>query len=113
MRMTNSMNKARQRFEAWGSFSLIRRGYPPGRSASVQKCPKGRRKPSTKTHVAELPASKRTDLLGATIDDPAAVSRRRGRTPGSIGLAAGGEQGMPINAFSREPEKSGYNRSGR
>ena len=113
MRMTNSMNKARQRFEARGSFSLNLQGYLRRRSASWQKCPEGRRKPSTKTRVAELPASKRTDLLGATIDDPAAVSRRRGRTPGSTGLAAGGEQGMPINAFSREPEKSGYNRSSR
>ena len=113
MRMTNSMNKARQRFEAWGSFSLIRRGYPPGRSASGQKCPEGRRKPSTKTHVAELFAPKSTDLLDATIDDRAKVSLFAGRSLGSIGLAADGERVMPINAFGREPEKSGYNRSSR
>ena len=111
MRMTNSMNKARQRFEAWGKAQPEPAGIPAGEICLLTVMSGGKAETANSKPVSQqLHASKGTTLPGATIDGLPTVSRRQERTLlRDNGLAAVMPEGMPPNAPCLEPEKSGYN----
>ena len=89
--MTNSMNKARQCFEAQGKAQFDPAGIPAGETCfhtvmSGRKAETANSKPVSQ----QLHASKGTTLPGAIIDGLLPVSRWRERTLiRNIGLAAG------------------------
>ena len=64
----NSMNKVRQYFEVCGISSSWIKGYLYSWPVGVQRWIQRRRKPSMKTHIAEVFAFKCTELPGTIID---------------------------------------------
>ncbi len=87
---------------------MIGAGIPAsgGRRGSVMN--PGRRKPSRKTHIAEMFALNCTELPGAAIDACGAGISLRG-----ISVAAGMTEVKPIMHSALTVEKSTYNGSSR
>ena len=74
--MTNSMNKARQRFEAWGKAQPEPAGIPAGEICLLTVMSGGKAETAnSKPASQQLHASKGTTLPGATIDGLLSVSR--------------------------------------
>ena len=94
MRMTNSMNKACQRFEAWGNVQLKPAGIPAGKICLLTVMSGGKAETANSKPVSQpLHASKGTTLPVAAIDGHTPVSRCMERTLRGIGLAADMTQG--------------------
>ena len=107
MHMTNSMNKARQRFEAWGIFQLEPVRIPTGEICGPAEMPSRKTETVNKTLMSQqLFASKGTELPGAAIDAHGVRITLRG-----AGLATGMTEGMPANALDLEAKKFVYNGS--
>ena len=108
MSAINSMNKVRQCFEVCGKISNSRKGEEVREAVGVQWWIPGRRKPSRKTHIAEMFALNCTELPGAAIDACGAGISLRG-----ISVAAGMTEVKPIMHSALTVEKSAYNGSSR
>ncbi|MBR3949534.1 MAG: hypothetical protein IKJ84_02550 [Oscillospiraceae bacterium] len=92
--MTNSMNKACQRFEAWGNAQFEPAGIPAGKTCFLTVMSGGKAETANSKLMSQpLHASKGTTLPVATIDGRAPVSRCTERTLRGIGLAADMTQG--------------------
>ena len=94
MLAANSMNKACQRFEAWGNAQLEPVRIPTGKICFQTVMFGGEAETANSKPVSQpLHASKGTTLPDATIDGHSSVSRCMERTLWGIGLAADMIQG--------------------
>ena len=107
--MTNSMNKACQRFEAWGNAQLEPAGIPVGKICQRTVMSVGRRKPPTANSCRKTACIKRYNPSGRNNRRPFIGQPVYGKNPVGYRFGRRYDTGMPPNASCLEPEKSGYN----